>query len=244
MRNIPRAAASMAGLAALVAGAGPALAQPMADDARFAATTLDISAEGEARVAPDMATITLGVSHQAPSAQAAMAAVNADMGKVVDAIRGAGIEARQIQTSAVNLNPQYVYEPNKPARLTGYTASNEVRVTVLDLARLGPTLDAVVGAGATNVGQVSFGLRSRVAAENAARLAAVKALDDKATLYADAAGYHVKRLVSLSEGGGYVPGPPVPLFRAQAMAAAAPTPVETGELDVKITVSGEFELTH
>jgi uncharacterized protein YggE len=144
----------------------------------------------------------------------------------------------------VNLNPQYVYEPNKPARLTGYTASNEVRVTVLDLARLGPTLDAVVGAGATNVGQVSFGLRSRVAAENAARLAAVKALDDKATLYADAAGYHVKRLVSLSEGGGYVPGPPVPLFRAQAMAAAAPTPVETGELDVKITVSGEFELTH
>src|SRR5579863_1427583 len=107
--------------------ASPTLAQPATgDDARFAATTLDLSADGEVHVAPDMATISLGVSHQAPTAQAAMAAVNADMAKVVDAIRAAGVEGRQIQTSAVNLSPQYVYAPNKPPQLTGYQASNDV----------------------------------------------------------------------------------------------------------------------
>jgi uncharacterized protein len=50
--------------------------------------------------------------------------------------------------------------------------------------------------------------------------------------------------VSLTEGGGYTPGPPMPMMAGMAMRAAAPTPVETGELTVTIEVTGEFELTH
>ena len=224
--------------------AAPALAQTTAaPDTRFEATTLDLSASGEVHVAPDMATISLGVSSQAPTAADAMAATNAAMAKVVAAVKAAGIDERWIQTSAVNLSPQYVYEQNQPPKLTGYQASNEVTVTVLDLPRLGPVADAVVAAGATDIGSISFGLKSRVSAENAARLAAVKALDDKAALYADAAGYHIRRLVNLSEGTSYAPSPPVPLMRVQAMADKA-TPVETGELTVSVSVSGEFELAH
>jgi uncharacterized protein len=227
---------------ALAALAVPALAQT--DDARFAATTLDVSASGEVHVAPDMATISLGVSNTAPTAAEAMQATNAAMAKVVTAVRAAGVDARQIQTSSISLTPQYVYAQNQPPKLTGYQAANQVSVNVLDLARLGPVADAVVEAGATDIGQISFGLQSRVSAENAARLAAVKALDDKAALYADAAGYHIKRLVSLAEGGGYTPGPPVPLMRMASLQGAPATLVESGELTVTIDVSGEFELTH
>jgi hypothetical protein len=211
---------------------------------RFEATTLDLSAEGEVHPTPDMATLTLGVTNEAPTAAEAMQATNAAMGRVIAAVKAAGVDARQIQTSSLNLSPQYTYAQNQPPKLTGYQASNEVTVTVLDLARVGPVADAVTGAGATNIGQISFGLRSRVPAENLARLAAVKALQDKAALYADASGYHIKRLVNLSEGGFVTtPPPPIPLMRAQAM-EAAPTPVETGELTVRVQVSGEFELTH
>jgi len=237
--------------AALTLAAPAALAQapPLggvgAGDARFAATTLDISADGETRVAPDMATMTLGVTREAPTAAAAMAETNAAMAGVINAVKGAGIDARQIQTSSLTLNPQFVYAPNQPPKLKGYEASNQASVTVLDLARVGPVADAATSAGATNINQISFGLRSRTAAENAARLEAVKALQDKAAIYADATGYHIRRLVSLREANFLTPSPVViTAARAEAFAAAAPTPVETGELTVRVTVAGEFELTH
>ena len=240
MRSIIRAGA--AGL--FLAGFAPhALAQNPADT-RFSATTLDIAADGEAHPAPDMATLALGVTQQAPSAAAAMAEASATMTRVIAAMKGAGIDARQIQTSNLALNPQYVYAPNEPPRLTGYQASNEIVVTVLDLARAGPIADAAVGAGATNVGEIRFGLKAPAAAENFARLQAMKALEDKAALYANAAGYHLSRLVNLTEGVSFATPPPIPMRQAMALQAASATPVATGELTVRVTVTGEFELAH
>src|SRR5580704_3377198 len=95
---------TLAAMATLVL-APPALAQTTTPDTRFEATTLDLSASGEVHVAPDMATISLGVSSQAPTAADAMAATNAAMAKVVAAVKAAGIEDRWIQTSAVTLSP-------------------------------------------------------------------------------------------------------------------------------------------
>ena len=134
-------------------GASPS---PAPADARFAATTLDISAYGEVRVAPDMAAINLGVTDQAATAAAALSDNAQAMTKVVDALRAGGIEARDIQTSSLSLSPQYAYSQGQPPKLTGYEAANQVLVTVRDLKRLGAAVDAVVGAGATNVGSIQF----------------------------------------------------------------------------------------
>ena len=228
---------------ALMAPAAFAQAPAAADDARFAATTLDVSASGEVEVPPDMATISLGVTDQAPTASQAMTQNAVAMTKVVAALKAGGVEARDIATSSLSLNPQYAYNQNQPPRLTGYEASNQVTVTVRDLKKLGPAVDAVVGAGATNVSQISFGLQSRTPPENLARLAAVKALEDKAALLADAAGYHIRRLVNLSETASYAAPPPRPMFAMARADAEAATPVETGQLTVRIDVTGEFELT-
>jgi uncharacterized protein YggE len=84
-------------------------------------------------------------------------------------------------------------------------------------------------------------LKDSSAAEDQARLAAVKALRAKAELYASATGYRVARLVNLSEGGGVEPGPIAPMMM-QARVAVAKTPVAAGELTVRIDVNGLYEL--
>lgn len=244
MKTLIRAAALSALMAATAAPAALAQAAPPSAETMFRATTLNLAAYGESRVQPDMATISLGVTTQAGSAQAAMQANAAQMTKVVDALRRAGIAAKDIQTSGLNLNPQYVYEQNLPPKLTGYQATNQVTVTVHDLARLGPAVDATVSSGANQVNGIAFGLDDPTAAENAARELAVKALADKAQLYARATGYRVVRLVTLSEGTSSFPiQPPMPMAEfASARMAKAGTTVSAGELKVRVDITGLYEL--
>ena len=233
--------ALFATLAALAAATGaPALAQAQSD-AVFRATTLNLSAYGETRLAPDIATITLGVQTMGGTAADAMRQNRDRMNATVDAIRKAGVTARDIRTSGLSLNAQYAYETNQPPRLTGYQATNEGTVTVRDLNKLGGVADAVVEAGANQVSGIAFGISDPAAAEDQARRAAVKALAAKAELYASATNYKLGRLVTLSEGGGYTPQPPRPLAMARMVAAEA-TPVEPGELAVRIDVTAMYEL--
>jgi uncharacterized protein YggE len=231
------AGAILGGIAAL-ALCGPATAQGTGE-ARFATTTLDLSGHGEAHAPPDEARITLGVTADGATAAAAMQANAADMTRVIDALHAAGLQGGDIQTSSLSLGPRYAdAAAGEAPRLVGYTAENQVTLTIADLARIGAVLDAAVSAGATNVGQISFELKTRAAAENFARMAAVKDLDDKAAMLATAAGYHIKRLVNLSEATSESSPGPRPMF---AMAKAA-TPVEAGDITVSVDVTGEFEL--
>jgi uncharacterized protein YggE len=247
MKTLMRAAAL--GLVLTATAAAPAaLAQaaPPAADTMFRATTLNLSAYGETKVAPDMATITLGVMTEGKTAAEAMQANATRMSAVMASLRKAGIADKDIQTSNLNLSPQYKYQENQPPLLVGYQASNNVTITVHDLKKLGAAVDASVNAGANQVHGISFGLDDPSAAENAAREAAVKALGAKADLYAKATGYKVSRLVSLSEGGGYTPQPPMPMAMYAAKRgemADAGTSVSGGELKVRIDISGLYELT-
>src|SRR5665213_1082832 len=149
--NTPLRVAGLA-CALLASTAVVARAQGAGEAGRmFEATTLSVSAYGETKIAPDQAVITLGVQTIAPVAAEAMAQNAAQMSAVSTALRRAGIAEKDIQTSSLNLSPQYIYTPNEPAKLTGYQASNDVTITVEDLQRLGPTIDAVTAAGANPV---------------------------------------------------------------------------------------------
>jgi uncharacterized protein YggE len=245
MKTLLGATALALSLLATAAPASRAQTMPATGvDTLFRATTLNLAAFGETRVQPDMATINLGVTTEAKTAAEAMAANAQRMSRVMAALRGAGVAAKDIQTSNLNLGAQYAYEQNQPPRLTGYQASNQVTIIVHDIARLGAAVDATVGAGATQVNGISFGLNDSTAAETAAREGAVKALAAKADLYARATGYRVSRLVSLNEGGGYAPSQPVPLMMsAMKRGAVAETAVSAGELQVRIDITGLYELS-
>lgn len=237
---------ALTGALVTATGAGPATAQAPAAtgaDQLFRATTFNLSAFGETRIAPDMASIGLGVVTDGKTAAEALAANAARMTQVMAALRRAGIADRDIQTSNLSVAPQYRYVQDQAPVLTGYQVSNQVTVTVRDLKRLGPAVDATVGAGANQVNGISFGLADPTAAENAAREAAVKALAAKADLYARATGYRIARLVSLSEGGGYSPPAPMPVMAMAARAKDMGTPMSGGELTVRIDISATYEAT-
>ena len=237
---------------ALTALAAPALAQslvasdpsgPLQVHAMAQYPALNLNASGEVKVAPDMATLTFGVVTEAKTAQEAMAQNATRMTQVAAALRRAGIGERDIQTSGLNLSAQYDYVQNEPPRLRGYQATNRVTVIINDLDAVGTTADAVVAAGVNQIDGIGFGLKDPKAAEDAARRLAVQALQSKARLYAEALGVSLGGIRSLSEGGGYSPPPPTPIYamRAEAMDSAS-TPVSAGELTVRIDITGVYDL--
>ncbi|THD84537.1 SIMPL domain-containing protein [Aliigemmobacter aestuarii] len=233
----PKLAPKLAPALAVVALALPAAPLPaLADDA----ARITVTGEGRVDAAPDMATISLGVTTEGKTGAEAMAANTAAQSRVLAQLRGAGIEDRDIQTSGLSLNPNWDYgSSNGSGRITGYTASNMVNVRVRDLARLGEILDASIGEGANTLNGVSFGLIDPAPAMTEARKRAVAEARGIAETLAQASGAELGRILSITEGGGY--GGPAPMFRAEA-AAAEPVPVAAGEVSTVATVTIVWEI--
>ncbi len=206
---------------------------------------LSLSAYGETHATPDMATISVGVTVQAPTAAAALHQNAERMGALITALKRQGVPDKDIQTSNLNLNPQYDYggvsSSGGPPKLNGYQASNTVTVTVWETDKLGPIADAVTAAGANQISGIGFGLRDPQAAEDAARIEAVKRVEAKAALYAKATGHPIKRLRDLSEGAAETSSPIQPMRHMMAK-SVAPTPVEAGQLDLRVEVQATYEL--
>lgn len=239
--------AALLAFAAPAAFARPALAQPFQETGvtlqAVQPPSLNLSAHGEVKVAPDMATISFAVVTEAPTAAEAMRLNAERMNQVMAALRRAGLNERDIQTSGLNLSAQYDYTQNEPPRLRGYQAQNRVTVVINDLARVGATADAVVAAGVNQIDGIAFGLKDPSAAQDQARRLAVQALQGRAALYADALGVRLVGVRSLTEGGGYQPQPPVMYARAEtAMAAGDATPVSGGQLTVRVEVSAVYDI--
>lgn len=207
---------------------------------------LTVSGSGQARVAPDEATVRLGVLAQAPTAREAQDRVNRTANAILEAVRKAGIPAERIQTSGLSLGPQYAQGRNESQgpRITGYQASNTVSILVQDLAKVGPVIDAGLAAGANNLDGVEFGLRDDAAARAAALTDAVAEARGKAEALAKALKVRLLEIVEVAEGGVSV-SPPPPVFRgriAMAAEAMAATPVSSGEVGVEASVTVRWRI--
>jgi uncharacterized protein YggE len=205
-------------------------------------TMLSVSAQAEARRVPDVATISAGVVTQAADANAAMRANATQMDKVMAAIHAAGIAERDIQTSGVNLNPQYKYVDNQAPAITGYQASNTVNLKVRDIAKLGEVLDALVASGANQVNGPSFEIDQPEVAYDEARRGALEKAQARAAMYAKTLGLRVRRIVSISEGGGFQPPMPMPMMAMARGKAEADTAVSPGETTLTANLDVVFEL--
>lgn len=201
------------------------------------ATILEISATGEIAVAPDLATISFSVETQSHEASDALHANAGKLETIVAALGTMGVAARDIQTSRINLAPQYVHRDGKPPRFESYQASSEIRVKVQDMTMPGRIIDGVVSAGATTVQHVALDLADRTAAEQAAQRAAIAALHAKAALFAEAAGLKISRLLRFSDSRADHEGGP-----AVRYALHAATPILPGEIVVRAEVHGTYAL--
>lgn len=235
-RSATVAAAAIAALAA----AGPAAADtPVLPEG----TLLEVSAVGRVARTPDLATVRAGVVTQAASAGEASRENAARMARVVAALRGAGIAARDMSTSAISLSPEYRYTDGQPPAITGYRATTMVTVRFRDVGKAGPILDALVREGANQIEGPTLSLAEPDGALDAARTDAVARARARADLYARAAGLRVERILSISETGENDGGRPEPApYMMRVRADAAPTEVLPGETDVSVTVAVRFVL--
>jgi uncharacterized protein YggE len=232
-------AALMLGAAAIPAAAGAQAAQI---NQTIAGTRLDVSATGEATRVPDVAVITAGVTTRASTAGAAIRDAAARMERVRAELKKAGIADRDIQTSTISLNPDYVYENNQPPKLTGYNASNQLTVRFRDIAQSGTILDALVAVGANQINGPNLTIDKPEAALDEARANAIANARARAELYARSLGMRVVRIVAVSESGGSYPVPPPMPMYARAESAVAKTNIDPGEQKLQVTVSMTVEL--
>lgn len=226
----------------------PAMAQEAGGPpphAMFAGTRLDVVASGEVSAVPDIATIGAGVVTQAPTAAAAMAENARRTAATVAAIRKAGVADRDIQTTSVNLSPQYRYADNQPPAITGYQASSRVSVRFRDVKKAGPILDSLVAAGANQIDGPTLSIDKPEPLLDEAREKAVAAARARAVLYAKAAGLQVKRIVAISEGSSEMPivrPMPMPMMAMARAEKAADSMIEAGEQKLSVSLSVTFEL--
>jgi uncharacterized protein YggE len=224
----------------------PALAQSNTEKKGI----IDIQAAGEVVTKPDMAQVTSGVVTDGETARDALSANTAAMEQLVDILKQAGIEDRDIQTSNFSVSPRYVYSNRKdangydlPPKIVGYQVSNNVSVRVRDLAILGQVLDKAVTVGANTISNINFGVSDTSELLNTAREQAMANAVAKAKLYAKAAGVELGRVMTISEQGGSRPQVYAKAMRASStMSESAPVPVQGGELTYSINVSVRWEL--
>jgi len=220
----------------LIAAAAPAPVSAQA--AERIEKLVTVTGEGTVAAAPDSAVIRLGVSSQGKTARAASDANAREMTVVLAAIKESGVADRDIQTTALSLQPQY--DPNKTgaARLIGFQANNQVTVKIRDVARLPSVLDRAIAGGANEMSGVEFIVSEQGTLLDKARIEAIADARRKAELYATAAGMKVGRVMAISEEGST---PPQRAF--QALRAGAATPLAPGEQTLRAVVTVSYELT-
>lgn len=235
-------------LAALMLGAATLPAAAEAQQASItqtiAGTRLDINAVGEVTRVPDVAIISAGVVSRSPTATAALQDAANRMGRVLAALKRAGVADRDIQTSNVNLNAEYRYPENQAPQLVGYTASNSVTIRFRDLRNSGKILDALVAQGANQINGPTLMVDKPESALDEARTKAIAIARARAELYARSLGMRVVRVVSVNESGGYYapPAPPPPPMAVMARGERDYTPVQPGEQKLQVSVGMTFEL--
>ena len=234
--------ALMAALLVAVALPSAAMAQQSTITQTIAGTRLDVNATGEVTRVPDVAVISAGVVSRSTTATGALQDTADRMQRVLSALKRAGVEDRDVQTSNVSLNPEYRYPENQAPQLVGYTATNTVTVRFRDIRSSGKILDALVGQGANQINGPMLTVDKPEAALDEARAKAIAIGRARADLYARSLGLRVVRVVSVNESAGSYPvPPPVPMY-ARAEMAQAKTSIEPGEQKLQVNLNMTFEL--
>jgi uncharacterized protein YggE len=200
---------------------------------------ITVTGDAMAAAAPDRVTIRLGVATPGNTARKASEANAKVMTAVLAAIKAAGAEERDIQTSHLSLQPHFEQDKNGPPHLAGFHASNDITVKLRDIGKLSDLIDRAVAAGANEMSGIEFSVSDRSKRLDDARAQAIADARRKADIYAKAAGVTVGLPVSITEN--MTSSPPRPV--AAATFRAAPTPVSPGQVVMHVAVTVSFELT-
>jgi uncharacterized protein len=208
-------------------------------------TRVVVSGDSLVQAQPDTAILTVSVVTQAKNALEAQQQNAARTDAVVKTLKNAAGAGAEVKTSGYSLQPQRVYRENQPPTITGYEARNTVTVTIGDLTKVGPVIDAAAQSGANDIGGVAFTLRKDRPARDEALALATREAMSKAQVIAQALGGRVVRIIEVQEEGTVRPRPmyDAEMVRGMAQQKSVATPIEIGSLEItgRVQVVAEVE---
>ncbi|MEB3069581.1 SIMPL domain-containing protein [[Mycobacterium] vasticus] len=209
-----------------------------------AARQVTVVGEGEVQGVPDTLTAEAGIEFVAGDVTSAMNQTGERQQGVIDALIDAGVDRKDISTTQVSLQPQYGSspEPGGSSNITGYRASNTIRVKV-ERDSASQVLAVIVRAGgdATRINTVSYSIEDDSQLVKGARERAFNDAKDRAEQYANLSGLRLGKVIAISEVAGATP-PPMPVGMPMPRAMAAAPPMEPGQQTVSFSVTATWEL--
>jgi uncharacterized protein len=207
--------------------------------------SLNVSGTGTVTLTPDIAYINIGVHTELDTAANAVASNNTNTQQLVDALKKAGVDAKDIRTTSFSIYPNTQYDPQTNQRLgTTYVVDNVVYVTVRNLDKLGDLLDTAVKAGANNVNSIQFDVADKNPAIKQARDQAVKDARTQAQELATAAGVTLGNLQQINFNNN-IPTPMTEAFGKGGgglAAADVAVPINAGTMTLTVNVSMSYEI--
>lgn len=202
---------------------------------------IQVSGTGSAFGEPDVAVLSLGVSTEKKSVAEAREDAADAMQKVLDTLKGNGVSEKDLQTKQYSIQPQYDYVDGQRI-LRGYRVTNTVSAKIRTLDKIGNIIDdaAEAGGNAVQVQSIGFTIDDPTELQAQARVEAMKNAQDKAETLAEEGGVTLGKPISISESTGYYA--PNYSFDDRESAGAVKTPIETGELEIAVTVSVLYEI--
>lgn len=170
----------------------------LAGTAVLAEGTLTVKGFGSVKVDSDRAGISLGVREVADEVMAAQAKVNEKIGAIVEALKQMGVADDAISTNGIGIYPNYNYDEGET--ISGYTAYNNIYLTVTDVNNTGAYIDAAFAAGANSLDYVEFSAAETELAAARALTLAVESAREKAQIIAESAGVKLGAVVQISDG--------------------------------------------
>src|SRR6185503_3310678 len=229
-----------AAVAMVLAAPGSARGQ---DPNRPATPQIVTSAQGEVRMAPDRATVSIGVQSRAATAAEASAQNSRKQRAVIDAIKARGVPAEQIGTSNFNVIPETRYDREGQAapRTTSYLVVNTITVELRRIDQVGPVIDAALAAGANQINSLAFGVTASDSARHAALTVAVAKAKADAEVMSRAAGGTLGPLIELTAGDVFVPPSPRAIMAMAKDMAQESVPIEAGQESIRVTVTARWQ---
>lgn len=201
------------------------------------------SVEGTGRVfaPPNIAEITLGVrTEKAQTAEAATKENVEKMNRVIEAIKKAGVEAKDIKTTDYQLYADYNYNtPDRVRELTGWNLSQSVRVKIRNLDSIGDVIAKATAAGANQADSVSFTIDDEEVLKKQARGEAIEKAKAKAEELSKAAGIKLGKVINVYESYSQ---PPITLdyYKGEGMGGGGditPPSIQPGQNEVVVNVT-------
>ena len=205
--------------------------------------TLSVDGQGTGTAAPDMATVTIGVTTQGKDAAKAQNDNAWVSNQIQAAVRGLGIAEKDIQTLNYSFYPNYSTDKDRRNEVTGYTVNNSVIVVVRDIKLTGKVIDAALNNGANEINSLDFSASDTKAVRKVALLNAVQDARDKADIIAKGLGKRIVGIQNVSESTGYIETRRFGGNMLMAVAKDAATPIAPGSLSLTANVHIDFILS-